>query len=458
MKVVIQYSIADTRYVQNETSGILTYWFRPNHKPTSCFLRNTGWHCGSMRNTSGCYYNANRAIKINGWHRFVDEQARKGIIIRLDHRLLYLNRTYATAIYEISFDVSLPDKADFLYILDELSTLEVRISKSFEAIGNEYLKKDFSEREYLITLGRAKQQITNHYASITTKKADLLNCGGNIYKKIKCFAPKFYILLGKSEYMHFGKKDFGSDGKEEIVILNRDDRRGLKYEGYVFVNTKWENSDINTYLNFSEAISIKATLDEVLCQIDEGYIRPPQRSDEAEGLQIFLRNCLRHFRKEESFIADSRLKEIIFANPVLDRDFNFENLKAQIKEVINIRPNLFKLVESYLNDNETMTAKQGNNITINNYSTGSVSIGDNNHIVTNIGLQKIESEADKLLKQLQDSNDTRLEEIKADIDAMKAALSNKDRKNAQARYEKIKTYGGLILDFAKTIATYLTFV
>lgn len=69
--------------------------------------------------------------------------------------------------------------------------------------------------------------------------------------------------------------------------------------------------------------------------------------------------------------------------------------------------------------------------------------------MTNVGLQNLDNETDKLIKKLQDNNDVRLEEIKADIDAMKAALLNKDEKKAQARYEKIKTYGGLILDFAK---------
>lgn len=462
MKVIIQYSIADLRHVcAHETSGILNYWYRTSHKPPACFLRNSGSYCGSIDKKSGCYYNANRAIKINGWHRFVDEQTQKGIIIQLDYRSLYLNRIYATAIYEVCFEISLPKKVDFLYILDELSKLKVRISKSFKTIGNEYLKKDFIEREYLTTLVKAKQQITNHYASITTKKVALKDCGKNIYKDIKCLHPILFVLLGKSEYIHFQKKniEIGSDGKEEIIILNRDDKKGLNYEGYVFVNTKWEDSYINTYSNFREAVSIKATLDEVLYQIDEGHIRPSQKSDGAQHLQGFLKNCLSHFRKEESFISDQRLKDIIYANPVvLDRNFNFENLKTQIKEVINIRPNLFKIVESYLNDIETMTAKQGNNVTINNYSTGAVSVGDNNHIITNVGLQNLNNEVDKLLRQLHDNNDDRLEEIKADIDAMKIALQNKDGKKAQARYEKIKTYGGLILDFAKTIATYLPLI
>ncbi|WP_205125360.1 hypothetical protein, partial [Bacteroides salyersiae] len=172
----------------------------------------------------------------------------------------------------------------------------------------------------------------------------------------------------------------------------------------------------------------------------------------------FLRNCLNYFRNEKRFISNPQLKDIIYANPVLDRNLNFEKLKIQIKEVINIRPYLFRLVESYLNDIEVMSKKQGNTITINNYSTGAVSVGDNNHIVTNVGLQNLDNETDKLIKQLQDNNDVRLEEIKADIDAMKAALLNKDEKKAQARYEKIKTYGGLILDFAKTIASYLPLI
>ena len=461
MKVIIQYSIADCRHVKNEASGVLTYWYRTSNKPSACFLRNSGCYCGKIRNTSGCYYNANRAIKINGWRLFVDEQAQKGIIIQLDHRLLYLNRTYATAIYEICFDISLPEKVDFLYILDGLSKLKIRISKSFETFGNEYLKKDFREREYLTTLVKAKRQITNHYASITTKKTSLSECGESIYKSIKCFAPQFFILLGKSEYIHFQKKNItiGANGREEIIKLNRNDKKGVNYEGFVFINTKWEDAFINTSSNFSEAISIKATLDEVLCQIDEGYIRPTQRSDEAERLQGFLRNCLNYFRKEERYISDPRLKEIIYTNPMaLNRNFNFENLKTQIKEVINIRPNLFKLVESYLNDIEAMATKQGNTITINNNSTGTVSVGDNNFIVTNIGMQSLDNEVDKLIKQLRDNNDDRLEEIKADIDIMKAALQNKDEKKAQARYEKIKTYGGLILDFCKTIASFLPLV
>lgn len=460
MKVIIQYSIADCRHVLN-TAGVLTYWYRTSHKPPACFLRNSGCYCGSKHNISGCYYNANNAIKINQWHRFVDQQANKGIAIQLDYRLIYLNRTYATAMYEICFDISLPEKVDFLYILDELSKLKVRISKSFEGVGNEYLKKDFKEQEYLTTLVKAKRQLTNHYASITTKKAALIDCGENIYKNIKCFAPQYFILLGQSEYIYFHKENIkiGSDGKEEIVILNRDDKKGLNYQGYIFVNTKWEGSYINTYSNFSEALSIKATLDEVLYQIEEGYICPCERSDDADLLQGFLRNCLHHFRKEESFISDSQLKAILYANPlVLDQNFNFENLKNQIRKVINIRPNLFKLVESYLNDIETMATKQGNTVTVNNYATGTVSVGDNNCIITINELQNINSEVDKLLKQLQDNNDNRLEEIKADIEAMKTALQNKDEKKAKAYYEKIKTYGGLILDFAKTIATYLPFL
>lgn len=460
MKVIIQYSIADLRHVcAHESSGILNYWYRTSHKPPSCFLRNSGSYCGNIEKKSGCYYNANRAIKINGWNRFVDEHARQGVIIHLDHRYLYLNRVYATAIYEICFDISLPEKIDFIYILDELSKLKVRISKSFENFGNEYLKKDFRKREYLTTLVKAKQQITNHYASITTKKEALMECGKDVYKNIKCLHPIFFVLLGKNEYIHFHKKniEIGLDGKEEIIILNRDDKKGLNYEGYVFVNTKWEDSYINTYSNFSEAISIKATLDEVLYQIDEGYICPPQKSNVAQHLQGFLKNCLSHFRKEESFISDQRLKDIIYANPVvLDRDFNFENLKTQIKEVINIRPNLFKMVESYLNDIETMATKEGNNIIINNYS-GTVSVGDSNHIITNNGLQRFNNEVDKLLRELHENDDSRLEEIKADIDALKVALQNKDEKKAKMRYEKIKTYGGLLLDFAKTIASYLPF-
>lgn len=460
MKVIVQYSIADLRHVcAHETSGILNYWYRTSHKPPLCFLRNSGSYCGSIYKTSGCYYNANRAIKINGWYRFVDEQAQKGIIIRLDSRLLYLNRIYATAIYEICFDISLPEKADFFYILDELSKLKVRISKSFKEIGNEYLEKDFTEREYLTTLMKAKQQITNHYASITTKKSALIRDKKSIYKSIKCSHPLLFILLGKSEYIHFQKENIkmASGGKEEIIVLNRDDTKGLNYEGYVFVNTNWEDSYINTYSNFSEAVSMKATLDEVLYQIDEGYIRPLQKSNGAQHLQGFLKNCLSHFSKEENFISDPRLKEIIYANPaVLDRNLNFENLKIQIKEVINIRPNLFKLVESYLNHiEETMNTKQGNTITINNYASGTVSVGN---ITTNVGLQNLNNEVDKLLKQLQDNKDARLELIKADIDAMKIALQNNDKKKVQTYYERIKTYGGLILDFAKTIATYLPLI
>ena len=274
--------------------------------------------------------------------------------------------------------------------------------------------------------------------------------------------PKFFVLLSKSEYIHFQKKNLriGLGGKEEIIVLNRDDnKKGLNYDGYVFVNTKWEDSHINTYSNFSEAVSIKATLDEVLYQIDEGNIRPSQMSDEAQHLQGFLKNCLSHFRKEESFITDQRLRDIIYANPILlERSFNFENLKTQIREVINIRPNLFKIVESYLNDIECMTAKDGNSIIINNNSTGTVSVGDNNHIITNVGLQNLNNEIDKLLRQLHDNSDDRLEVIKADIEVMKAALQNKDGKKAQARFEKIKGYGGLVLDFAKTIATYLPLI
>lgn len=339
--------------------------------------------------------------------------------------------------------------------------MEIRISKSFEEIGNNYLKKDFREREYLTTLLKGKRQITNHYASITTKKATLLDCGEDIYKKIKCFSPQFFILLGKNEYIHFQKKNIraGINGNEEIIILNRDDKKGTNYEGYAFVNIKWEKSDINTYSNFSEALSIKTTLDEVLCQIDEGNICPLQRSYEAQRLQGFLNNCLKYFSTEKRFISDPRLKDIIYANRmILDRNFNFDNLKNQIKEVINIRPHLFRLVESYLNDIEIMAKKQGNTITINNYSTGAISVGDNNCIITNVGIQSLDNEANKLIKQLEDNNDVRLEEIKADIDAMKAALFNKDEKKAQARYEKIKTYGGLILDFAKTIASYLPLI
>lgn len=462
MKVIIQYSIADLRHVcAHETSGILNYWYRTSPKPPFCFLRNSGSYCGGINNKSGCYYNANRAIKINGWHRFVDEQAQKGVVIQLDHRFLYLNSVYATAIYEICFDISLPEKIDFLYILDELSKLKVRISKSFEKIGNDYLKKDFREREYLTTLVRAKQQITNHYASITTKKAALIDCGKNIYKNIKCLHPRYFVLLEKSEYIHSQNKniEIGSDGKEEIIILNRDDKKGLSYKGFVFVNTKWEDSYFNTYSNFSEAISIKATLDEVLYQIDEGHIRPSQKSDAAQQLQGFLKNCVSHFRKEESFITDERLKEVLYRNPgVLNRNFNFENLKTQIKEVINIRPNLFKIVESYLNGIEAMATKQENNIIINNNSTGTVSVGNNNHVITNIALQNFNDEVDKLLGQLQSNNDNRIEEIKADISALKIALQNKDSKKTQERYEKIKTYGGLVLDFAKTIATYLPLI
>lgn len=462
MKVIIQYSIADLRHVcAHETSGILNYWYRTSHKPPLCFLRNSGSYCGSIDKKFGCYYNANRAVKINGWRRFVDEQAQKGIAIELDHRLLYLNRVYATAIYEICFDISLPEKIDFIYILDELSKLQVRISKSFEEVGNDYLKKDFINREYLTTLLRAKQQITNHYASITTKKEALMYCGKNIYKSIKCSHPTLYVLLGKSEFIHFKEENIEKDleGKEEIIILNRNDKKGVYYDGYIFVNTKWEDSHINTYSNFSEAVSIKSTLDEVLYQIDEGQIRPSQKSDVAQHLQGFLKNCLSHFRKEESFISDQRLRDLIYSNPVvLERNFNFENLKTQIKEVINIRPNLFKIVETYLNDIEAMSTKQGNNITINNNSTGTVLVGDNNHSITNIGLQNFNDEVDKLLSQLHKDDDDRLDDIKADINALKSALQSKDEKKAQARYEKIKTYGGLVLDFAKTIATYISLI
>lgn len=462
MKVIIQYSIADLRHVcAHDTSGILNYWYRTSHKPPLCFLRNSGSYCGRINKTSGCYYNANRAIKINGWYRFVDKQARKGIIIKLDYRLLYLNRIYATALYEVCFDISLPEKVDFLYILDELSKLKVRISKSFEKIDNDYLKKDFTEREYLTTLIKAKQQITNHYASVTTQKSALMDCGKNIYKNIKCLHPKFFILLSESEYIYFQKKNLriGLGGKEEIIVLNMNDKKGINYDGYVFVNMNWKVSHINTYSSFSEAVSIKATLDEVLYQIDEGNIRPSQMSDEAQHLQGFLKNCLSHFRKEEGFISDQRLRDIIYTNPVLlERSFNFENLKTQIREVMNIRPNLLKIVESYLNDMENMTTKVGNNITINNYSTGTVSVGDNSHIVTNVGLQNLNNEVDKLLRQLHDNSDDRLEEIKAEIDDLKVALQNKDEKKAQARLEKIKGYGGLVLDFAKTIATYLPLI
>lgn len=81
-----------------------------------------------------------------------------------------------------------------------------------------------------------------------------------------------------------------------------------------------------------------------------------------------------------------------------------------------------------------MSTKKGNTITINNYSTGAVSVGNNNHIVTNVGLQNLDSEVSKLLKQLQENHDDRLEEIKADIDAMKAALQSKDEKKSQALF------------------------
>ncbi len=184
-----------------------------------------------------------------------------------------------------------------------------------------------------------------------------------------------------------------------------------------------------------------------------------KKSDVAQHLQGFLKNCLSHFRKEESFISDQRLRDLIYLNPVvLERNFNFENLKTQIKEVINIRPNLFKIVETYLNDIEAMSTKQGNNITINNNSTGTVLVGDNNHSITNIGLQNFNDEVDKLLSQLHKDDDDRLDDIKADINALKSALQSKDEKKAQARYEKIKTYGGLVLDFAKTIATYISLI
>ena len=453
MRVIVQYSIADCRHVQN-TSGVLTNWYRIDQRLKQPFLRNSGRYDCRNGHVPGCYYNASRAIKINKWFSFVNEQAKKDINIQLAYRQISLNSVYATAIYEICFDISLSKQMDILYILDELSKLEIRIPKSFKMIGNDYLKKDFSDREYLTTLVKAKKQITNHYVSITTKKNTLLDCGADIYKNIKCFAPQFFVLIDKSEYIHFHKANskVGSDGKEEIIILNRDDKKGINYQGYIFVNTDWISSDLNTYSCFNEALSIKLTLDEVLYQIIEGHICPSQKTDESDLLQRFLSNCINHFEKEVSFISEPKLKAMIYANPlVLNKDFNFENLKRQIKEVINIRPNYFKFVESYLKKNETMAEKQGNNITINNYS-GTVSVGDNNNISIENNLRDFDSEVDKLLKRLQDDNDSRIDEVKADIEAMKVAFQNKDKKKAQERLEKIKTYGGLILDFAKIVA------
>lgn len=79
-----------------------------------------------------------------------------------------------------------------------------------------------------------------------------------------------------------------------------------------------------------------------------------------------------------------------------------------------------------------MTTKEGNTITIINYSTGAVSVSNNNHIVTNVDLQNLDNEVNKLLKQLQENHDDRLEAIKADIEAMKAAIKSKDEKKNTA--------------------------
>ena len=75
-----------------------------------------------------------------------------------------------------------------------------------------------------------------------------------------------------------------------------------------------------------------------------------------------------------------------------------------------------------------MTTKEGNTITIINYSTGAVSVGNNNHIVTNVDLQNLDNEVNKLLKQLQENHDDRVTRPTVDIEAMKAAIKSKDEK------------------------------
>lgn len=467
MKVIIQYSIADLRHVQNNKAGVLTNWYRANPRYSSCFLRNSGYYYGSVFSNSGCYYHANKAIKINGWYRFVKEQAVRGVHPSLDERTLYLNRQYATAIYEICFTVFLPPKIDILYMLDQFFKLPVRVSKSFREQGNNYLAKDFKEKEYLTLLGKAEKQITNHYISATTKKEVLEEQGNSIYKYVKCFSPRFLVLLGKDEYINFRSQEIKAvpRNKEHIILIDRNDKKGIKYQGHIFVNTNWEKTLKNTYSNFIEALSVKDTLDEVLHRISTADINPLPRSEEADALQGFLKNCIDHFKKEENFITDTRLREILYVNPkVLNRSFNFDYLKTQVKEVINIRPNLFRIIDSYLNENKTMTVNiEQVNV---NHTKGAVVVGEvNDAVIGNVNggvmmpesIRRFEHEAENLLKELQENKDARLEEIKKEVEGMKTAVRSNDKNKAKERLEKLKTYGGLVLDFAKTVASFIPF-
>lgn len=465
MIIQIIYPIADCRHLYNDASGMLLNWYNAGNRPRNCFLRNTGTYYSGYFGYSngGCYYNAHRAIKINGWLRFKNEQKEKrGIIININKRFLYLNGRYATAAYLIDFEISIIGlNLHLLSLIDELFKLTIRVSKSFESQGNQtkykVYAKDFVPNEYITTLGNANRQLINHYISVTTKKDLLISKEPDIYRRVKCVAPYFFVFLNREEelFKTIGDLELGLKSKESATLLKSME---FGYQGYVLAYSN--RVDIKNYSAFLEAIALKKTLDLVLDEINAGHLLPSPRSLDSDKLQGFLKNAIDHFRKEENYVSDSQLHDMIYADHIVA---DLKKTLKRIKEEINIRPNIFKHVETYLNDIDSMEKKHAT-VIHNNQGITIVdsSIGGDVHL-KNISALKEEQDLKEVfraisgfLMELKESEDKKTLELKTELEEMKIALNEGRRDKVSERYEKIKTYGDLALHFISAVGPIIT--
>lgn len=436
MYLSIRYTLTDLRHFTDGEHGTLDALYDLACHKGNGFMRSAGRL--RLPEGTGKFYDAARTLKLNGWLTCVNRLKEHRFGVELSSRLLYIDGKYATAVYETGFRVSLHDPCkDIGPLIRELLSQEVRISKAFVGSGNSRrvrgnavpLPKDFSGRELLTTLGEAGDALVRHYHSATTK-AGRDDTDALFYPHIRCERP--CVLLVKDE-RETGIVCDGiplPDEKFEAVKRHVKDREGRWYPMYALCNPEQEEAGWRLREEFAKALSLRLTLDRVMDEIGKGRLLPAPRSRESDRLQEFLVKGLKRFSADDASLRPALRETAQAAGSDFYTDFDEGILRNNAEQVIRMRPDTFRRVAAYLNRTRPYRPAPG--------------FGRQ--------LKDLVAAIEGLREQLQTNRQEEGEEIKELLKELREAVEARNREAADTVLDKLKRYGGPVLDVVGTAA------
>lgn len=357
MLITIQYTIADIRQFiddKNNIFNILSSDSKTKDKAPNIenfkFVRSTG----KLKETSSInrFFNDNdfyakKVFKINKWLSFAKNKKSQGIEIDIHYRNFYYNRTLVTGIYEICFCVTSENKLDIEKLVSELLSLEIRISKVFKDVNYpDKLKSDFSEKDFLTTLGRAKSYLVIHYQRISSKlKA---NANDKLSENIYCSNPIIFIKHKDDDNVQYSKKRIIDRlYTDKIVQYEVRDKFGADYKAWSIVYNENNFKDEFTLTSFLEILSIRFSINKVLENINNETICP-KRGSMSDNLQMFLIESFKYLDRVKEEMSKSLIATSIINNINTFNQSCWEQLETKLKDEIIVRPNVYRKVVEHL--------------------------------------------------------------------------------------------------------------